>query len=78
MVHVETVEIGEVGVAIDPSSASSSVADASVVKREAGVPLEEVADSGATGGSATDPLLPSEVVADGAGENTITTFHAHI
>ena len=72
MVHAETVEIGEVGTAVDPSSAPSSVVDASVVEREAGVPLEEVADGGATRGSATDPLLPPKGVAGGAGENAIT------
>ena len=43
MVHVETVEIGEVRAALDPSSIPSSVADANVVEREVGVPLEEVA-----------------------------------
>ena len=72
MVHVETVEIGEVGAAIDPSSVPSSVADASVVEREVDVPLEEVADGGATRGSATDPLLPPGGVAGGTEENTIT------
>ena len=72
MVHVETVEIDEVGVAVDPSSTPNSVADASVVEREASVPVEEVADGGTIGGSAIDPLLPLEGVAGGAGENTIT------
>ena len=72
MVHVETVEIDEVGVAVDPSSTPSSVADASVVEREAVVPVEEVANGGTIGGSAIDPLLPLEGVAGGAGENTIT------
>ena len=60
MVHVKTVEIGEVGTVIDPSPTPSSVATADIVEREIGVPplvLEEVTDSGMTGGGATDPLL---------------------
>ena len=60
MVHAKTVEIGEVGTVIDPSPTPSSVATADIVEREIGVPplvLEEVTDSGMTGGGATDPLL---------------------
>ena len=60
MVHAKTVEIGEVGTVIDPSPTPSSVATADIVEREIGVPplvLEEVTDSGMTGGGATNPLL---------------------
>ena len=71
MVHVKTVEIGEVGTAIDPSSTPSNVAVVDIVERETGVPplvLEEVIDGGATGGGATNPLLPPEGVVGVAGE----------
>ena len=65
-------KIGEVRATVDPSLVPSNVADASVVEREAGVPLEEVANGGTTGGSATNRLLPPGGVAGGAEENTIT------
>ena len=66
-----SVEIGEVGTAIDPSPTPSSVATVDIVEREIGVlplVLEEVIDGGATGGGATDPLLPPEGVVGVAGE----------
>ena len=75
MVHVKTVEIGEVGTAIDPSSTHSSVAIADIVERAIGVPplvLEEVTDGGATGGGAIDPLLPRKGVVGAAGERIIS------
>ena len=45
------------------------------VERETGVPLlvlEGVIDGGATGGGATDPLLPPKGVAGAAGERIIS------
>ena len=69
MVHVETVETGEIGATVDTSPVPSGVVDASIVERETGVPLlvlEEVTDGGATRGGATDPLLPPERVASAA------------
>ena len=75
MVHVKTVETGEIGAAVDTAPMPSSIADASIVERETGVPslvLEEVNDGGATGGGATDPLLPPEGVAGVVGERIIS------
>ena len=75
VVHVKTVEIGEVGATIDPLPAPSSVVDASIVEKEAGVPplvLEEVTDDGTTGRSAIDPLPPPEGVAGAVGERIIS------
>ena len=75
LVHEETVEIGEVGAVVDPSPAPSSVVDVSVVERETSVPplvLKEVADGGAIGGDATDPLLQLEGVAGATRESIIT------
>ena len=77
MVHMETVEIGEIRVVVNLLPAPSGVVDASVVERETGVPplvLEEVAEGGATGGGVTDPLLPPDGVAcaSAAGESIIS------
>ena len=75
VVHMKTVEIGEVGAAIDPLPAPSSVVDASIVEKEAGVPplvLEEVTDDGTTGRGATNPLPPLEGVAAVVGERIIS------
>ena len=75
MVHVETVEIGEVGATVDPSLAPNGFVDASVVERETSVPplvLEEVANGGTTGGGAIDPLLPRKGVTGVTRESIIT------
>ena len=75
VVHVKTMEIGEVRAAIDPLPAPSSVVDANIVEKEAGVPplvLEEVTDDGTTGRSAIDPLPPPEGVASAVGERIIS------
>ena len=75
MVHAKTVEIGEVGTAIDPSLTPSNVASVDIVERETSVPLlvlEEVTDGGAIGGGATNPLLPPEGVVGAARERIIS------
>ena len=76
MVHVEIVEIGEVGTVVDPLLAPSGVVNASmVVEREIDVPLlvlKEVANGGAIEGGATDPLLPPKEVVGVAGESIIS------
>nr|POF05167.1 hypothetical protein CFP56_05767 [Quercus suber] len=68
MAHMETVEVGEIRVVVNPLPAPSGDVDASVVERDTGVPplvLEEVAKGGATRGGVTDPLLPLEGITCG-------------
>ena len=75
MVHSKTMEIGEVGTAIDPSLTPSSVVAVDIVEKETGVPplvLEEVTNGGVTGVGAIDPLLPPEVVAGVVRERIIS------
>ena len=75
VIQLKTVEIGEVGVAVDPLPGPNGVVDTSIVEKETGVPplvLAEVTDGGATGGSATDPLPPPEGAAGATGERIIS------
>ena len=75
MVHVETMEICEVGAFVNPSLVPSGVVDVSIVERETSAPplvFEEVVDDGATRGGAIDPLLPPEGVTGVAEERIIS------